>query len=71
MVRHCKECGSELTKTGVTHRHGSEHFHCENCHLDHTYVRDPAGSNFMDAREQHDPDDCDVCADGGPPPFRP
>lgn len=67
MNRQCKECEADLTLTGVTHRHGSEHYHCENCHLDHTYVKDPGGMDFMDTREQHDKDDCSVCKNGGPP----
>lgn len=67
MPEKCRECGHELTLTGITHRHGSKHYHCENCHLDQSYIQDPAGSNFWDTREQHDPDDCNICADGGPP----
>lgn len=67
MMRNCKECGEELTLVGVTLRHGSKSYHCENCHLDQTYVKDSGGPNFMDKREQHDPDNCSVCADGGPP----
>lgn len=67
----CIECGNKLTQVGVNHVSGSESFHCENCHLDQVHVRDPHGSDFMDDRDQHDPDDCDVCADGGPPEFRP
>lgn len=71
MTQSCIDCGTDLTQTGVNHRHGSEYYHCEGCHLDQVYVKDPNGPSFMDTRDQHDPDDCDVCADGGPPPFRP
>lgn len=68
MDKNCMECGSELSLTGVIHRHGSEKYHCESCHLDQVYVKDSGGPNFWDDREQHDPDDCVVCANGGPTP---
>jgi len=68
---YCTECETELTLTGITRRHGSESLHCENCHLDHKYVKDPNGSNFLDPRDQHDREDCSVCANGGPTPPAP
>jgi hypothetical protein len=65
-IKSCLECETELTLTGVTHRHGSEHYHCENCHLDQTFVKDANGPSFMQEGEQHSGKNCEVCADGGP-----
>lgn len=66
MKPNCMECGHSLTVTGITYRDETTSYHCENCHLDQTYVKDPYGSDFWDKREQHDDSDCSVCADGGP-----